>query len=248
MSTPDPRRIEELSLNSSAPPGQLLYDGWIVRLAPGKAKRARSVNAFFPSARPLEDKIAYCQALYDQAGLPLLFRMTPFCQPQGLDGELERRGFARFETTSVRWAPIPATMAAVRFLDPWDLEPWVDAVARLRGSPVAQRDSHLARLQGLPLAKRAFALEEGGEVVATGLAVAEGDWAGLFDIVTHPQARRRGHGRRIVATLLDAARLLGARHAYLQVEAGNAGAIALYDSFGFAERYTYGYRGREGPG
>ena len=38
---PDARRIEELSLNSSAPPGQLLYDGWIVRLLRGKAKRAR---------------------------------------------------------------------------------------------------------------------------------------------------------------------------------------------------------------
>lgn len=246
MSLPDPRRIEELTLNSSAPPGQLLYDGWIVRLAPGKAKRARSVNPFFASSRPLDEKIAYCQALYAQAGLPLLFRLTPFSQPQGLDAELEKRGFPRFETTSVRWAPIPATMSAVRFLDPWPLDAWVDAVARLRGSPPAQRDAHRARLEGLPLARRAFALEEEGEVVATGLTVVEGDWAGLFDIVTHPEARRRGHGRRIVATLLDAARLQGARHAYLQVESGNAGAIALYDTFGFAERYTYTYRGREG--
>ena len=38
--SPDGRRLEELSLNSSAPPGQLLYDGWLLRLAPGKAKRA----------------------------------------------------------------------------------------------------------------------------------------------------------------------------------------------------------------
>jgi N-acetylglutamate synthase len=248
MSTPDPRRIEELSLNSSAPPGQLLYDGWILRLAPGKAKRARSVNPFFPSTRPLDEKLAYCQALYAQAGLPLLLRMTPFCHPQGLDAELERRGYPRLESTSVRWAEIPATMAAVRFLDPWPLAEWTDAVARLRGSSPAHRDAHLSRLEGLPLAKRAFALEDGGELVATGLTVVEGDWAGLFDIVTHPQARRRGHGRRIVATLLDAARLLGARHAYLQVESGNAGAIALYDTFGFAERYTYSYRGREGTG
>lgn len=248
MSLPDPRRIEELSLNSSAPPGQLLYDGWIVRLAPGKAKRARSVNALFASTRPLEEKIAYCQALYAQAGLPLLFRMTPFCQPHALDAELERRGYLRLETTSVQWAPIPATIPAVRFLDPWPIDAWVDAVARLRGTPDAQREAHRARLQGLPLAKRPFVLEEGGEVVATGLTVVEGEWAGLFDIVTHPEARRRGHGRRIVATLLDAARLLGARNAYLQVEVGNAGAIKLYETFGFAERYVYSYRGCEGTG
>ena len=28
----DLRRLEELGLNSSAPPGQLLYDGWLLRL------------------------------------------------------------------------------------------------------------------------------------------------------------------------------------------------------------------------
>lgn len=44
----DLRRIEELGLNSSAPPGQLLYDGWLLRLLPGQAKRARSVNAVYP--------------------------------------------------------------------------------------------------------------------------------------------------------------------------------------------------------
>ena len=40
---PDARRLEELSLNSSAPPGQLLYDGWLLRLLPGKPKRTRSL-------------------------------------------------------------------------------------------------------------------------------------------------------------------------------------------------------------
>ena len=46
---PDARRLEELGLNSSVPPGQLLYDGWLIRLLRGKAKRARSVNAVYPS-------------------------------------------------------------------------------------------------------------------------------------------------------------------------------------------------------
>ena len=36
MAAPDDRRIEELSLNSSAPPGQLVYDGWLLRLLKGK--------------------------------------------------------------------------------------------------------------------------------------------------------------------------------------------------------------------
>ena len=246
MTLPDARRIEELSLNSSAPPGQLLYDGWIVRLAPGKAKRARSINPFFASVLPLDEKLAYCASLYEQAGLPLLFRMTPFCQPADLDAELEHRGYGLLEKTSVRSAPIAAP--AGRAPEPEPLGEWIDAVARLRGSTAAQREAHRARVDGLPLAKRALSLREGGEVIATGLAIVEGDCAGLFDIVTHPEARRRGHGRRLVEALLATAHGLGARHAYLQVESGNAAAIALYDEFGFAERYTYAYRGREGTG
>ena len=246
MSAPGDRRIEELSLNSSAPPGQLLYDGWIVRLAPGKAKRARSVNPFFASTRPLDEKLEHCKALYAMAGLPLLFRLTPFCHPADLDAELERRGFPLLETTSVQSAPIPELGPSQLEAEP--LASWIDAVARLRGSTAAQREAHRARLDGLPLEKRAFALREGGEVVATGLTILEGDCAGLFDIVTHAEARRRGYARRLVRALLATAASMGARHAYLQVESGNTGAIALYQGFGFRERYTYAYRGREGTG
>jgi hypothetical protein len=89
----DARRLEKLSLNSSAPPGQLLYDGWLLRLLPGKAKRSRSVNAVYPSRIALEEKIAYCERLYGNARLPALFRITPFVQPAGLEAELERRGW-----------------------------------------------------------------------------------------------------------------------------------------------------------
>ena len=245
MST-DARRIEELSLNSSAPPGQLVYDGWLLRLLPGKAKRARSVNALYASVLPVEEKIAYCERLYAQAGLPLLFRMTPFVQPAHLDEHLSRMGFARFEATAVESAAIDAATFGTADAGEEPLEQWVHAVGALRGSPPAHVQSHLARLKDLPLPKRAFCVKEGGAVVATGLTILEDGHAGLFDIVTHPDQRRRGCARRIVASLLKSAWDLGARTAYLQVEAGNAPARALYAQFGFAERYQYWYRGRPG--
>ena len=49
-----------------------------------------------------------------------------------------------------------------------------------------------------------------------------------------------------MAGLFGAARELGAAAAYLQVSAENHPALALYARFGFAERYRYWYRGREG--
>lgn len=242
----DARRIEELGLNSSAPPGQLLYDGWLLRLLPGKAKRARSVNAIYPSTREVGEKIGYCERLYAQAGLPLLFRMTPFVSPPQLDEHLARLGFERFEATAVESAAIdPAKLDAADAREE-SLDAWVQAVGELRGSPPAHVQSHLARLKDLPLAKRAFCIEEGGSVIATGLTIVEDGHAGLFDIVTHPGQRRRGCARRIVASLLKAAWEMGARTSYLQVEAGNTPARALYAQFGFAERYQYWYRGRPG--
>lgn len=244
---PDARRLEELSLNSSAPPGQLLYDGWLLRMLPGKAKRPRSVNAFYESTLPLETKIAYCERLYGAARLPALFRITPFPHPADLDAELERRGYGRFDTTSVQCARIAgdgpgrAPDASVM-----NLRAWVDAVGELRGSPAEHRASHLARLEGMPLPVRGVAVERGGQVVATGLTIVEDDCAGLFDIATHEQARRQGHARTVVASLLRAASAMGARYAYLQVSADNVPAIALYREFGFRESYSYWYRGREG--
>ena len=244
--TPDARRLEELSLNSSAPPGQLLYDGWVLRMLPGKAKRARSVNAVYPSQRALELKIAYCERLYAAVRLPALFRITPFSEPALLDGELERRGYGRFDPTAVESARIDLGRLGSGSARTLELPAWIEAIGELRGSSGAHRAAHLARLQGMPLAMRAVAIESQGRVVATGLTMIEDDCAGLFDIVTRDEERRRGHARDIVTTLLRAAGELGARHAYLQVNSENEAARRLYSQFGFEERYVYWYRGRPG--
>ncbi len=93
---------------------------------------------------------------------------------------------------------------------------------------------------------RPVAVLESGVPMATGLAIYEDAHVGLFDVVTREGARRRGFARTIVAALLRWGRERGARQAYLQVEEGNAPALALYGGFGFAPAYRYWYRGRPG--
>lgn len=239
----DLRRLEELGLNSSAPPGQLLYDGWLLRLLPGQAKRARSVNAIYPSRLALPDKIAHCAQIYQTHGLPLVFRITPFSEPADLDGTLAQMGFPRFNTTAVETAVVDRARLGPVSTESLALEDWVQAVGGLRDLPERFRMAHLKRLQASPLPCRALVLRQGGEVLATGLTIAEGRWAGLFDIVTASAARRRGFGRHMVEGLLHAASELGAQNAYLQVDADNMPARRLYAHYGFTERYSYWYRG-----
>lgn len=240
----DLRRLEELGLNSSAPPGQLLYDGWLIRMLPGQVKRARSVNAVYPSQLAVEDKIRWCEQLYAGRGLPAIFRITPFSQPATLDATLAGLGFERFDTTSVETTSLDCEIESPADCEPMELAPWVDAVGRLRGSDDTARQAHLARLQGSFLPMRALAIRRQGEVVATGLTIVEGHWAGLFDIVTDPALRRQGLGERLVRGLLAAAHGLGATNAYLQVGTDNSDARRIYARHGFREQYQYWYRGQ----
>jgi ribosomal protein S18 acetylase RimI-like enzyme len=103
------------------------------------------------------------------------------------------------------------------------------------------------RLEALGRIKppRAFArLDAGGEAAAIGACAIEGDWAGVFAMRTDPRRRRQGLARRILSALMFRAGEEGATRAYLQVEADNGAALALYEAAGFAEAYRYRYWGK----
>ncbi len=230
---------------------QLFYDGWVLRLSAGKAKRSRSVNAFFASTLPLAEKIAHCEQVYAQHGLAVLFRMTPFDQPSNLEAALEARGYRAFDETLVqtlaleRAPELPAHDAGVVVASP-DAGTFVDAVGELRASTQQQREAQRERLLHSPLGKRFVVVRANGRVVCTAQVGVEGALAGLFDVVTADDARGRGHATYACASLLSWAWQHGAHWAYLQVSADNAPALAVYRKLGFETSYTYHYRGRPG--
>jgi ribosomal protein S18 acetylase RimI-like enzyme len=249
----DPRRIEEAGLNALQTQRQLFYDGWLLRLSAGKAKRARSVNAHFGSTLPLADKIAYCERVYARHGLDPLFRMTPFVQPPDLGDALAARGYVAFEETLVQAAPlsgapdVPVAGDEVA-LEALGVDAFVEAAGELRGSTARQRDAHRERLSNSPLDKRCVAVRAGGQVVCTAQVALEGGLAGLYDVVTAEAARGSGYATLACTSLLSWAWQHGAHAAYLQVSADNAPAISIYRRLGFATVYTYHYRGPPGRG
>jgi N-acetylglutamate synthase len=241
-------RVEEAGLNALQTQRQLFYDGWLLRVSPGKARRARSVNAHFGSSLPIADKIKYCETLYAARGLPLLFRITPFVQPPDLESALLDHGYVAFDTTLVQLMPLAkppefAVAADVELIAPPAAE-FVEAVGILRDSPAAQRAAHLERLSQTPLTTRAILARIDGVPVACGQVALENGLAGIYDMVTATNHQGRGLAATIVNELLLWAWENGAAHAYLQVDAGNAPALAVYRKFGFATAYTYHYCAR----
>ena len=246
----DPMRIEEAGLNALQTPRQLFYDGWLLRLSPGKAKRGRSVNAHFGSTLPLEDKILRCENVYAACELPALFRITPFSQPRELVAALEHRGYVAFDPTLVqamdlRDVPSVALRSDVNVTTA-SVAQFVEAIGDIRGSSRGQRDAHLERLRATPLSMHALVIEHEGRVVACGQVAVDDRIACIYDMATDERFRGRGLARTIVGALLDWAQQHSATQAFLQVDADNERALAVYGRYRFETVYTYHYRARAG--
>jgi len=242
-------RIEDAGLNASAPPQQRWVDGWLVRFCPGKARRARCVNAVAQGRLSLREKLALCQQVFDEAQLPLIFRITPLSQPTNLDSWLANHGLHKsaeacvmvnHDLTTLTPEPLPAAVTLQRV----GHAAFAQVVGQLRGSPLAQQQAHAQRLELSPVPFEGWVLRRQGDsaVLACGQIATEADMVGLYDVFTAVEARNGGWARRLCGQLLDGARQRSARVGYLQVDADNLPARSVYRRLGFDDAYAYHYR------
>lgn len=249
------RRAELAGLNAASAPREAQVDGWLLRLSPGQARRSRCVNALAAGRLPLDDILVRCRRSFDQAGLPLILRLTPFSQPADLDQQLEARGWKSFGPSSVLVLPDLDRFDDASGLDALSPSDYAALIGGLRGSSSADIDGHARRLEQASVRHQAFKLEGAGSdgrkaLLACGQVAidpgpdgsAVGGMAGLFDIFTPEAQRGQGHGHRLCAALLATARRQGASSAYLQVAAENGAAQRLYARLGFLHAYDYHYR------
>lgn len=238
---------EDAGLNATHVREHALVDGWLVRFANSRAKRARCVNAIGAGVLPLDERIARADALFQSAGLPLTFRITPFSQPRDLDAALAERGFVAFEESRVMLRSLDATHACDTPLPLHEVGPreFADKAGRLYGDAPERIAVDVDR--ALAFAGRGIRLLMGERDApdAVGCVLLDGAMAGLYGVHTRIDVRGRGYAASLVETLLQRAKNAGARDVCLQVGAGNTVARAVYHRLGFADRYAYWYRARQ---
>ncbi|PON19841.1 hypothetical protein C2W62_00705 [Candidatus Entotheonella serta] len=243
---PDVRHLEEVALNAWPALQTLVYDGWLLRFANSYTKRANSVVPLYPGTRRLEEKISYCERVYQQQKQPAIFRLPSFVEGiDEIDAMLDARGYQYLDETIVQVSDLgrAAYTQPDRAYDLLYPDHWLPAYHGM-ASGRTDHATHERILQAIAHPTCYIAIMD-GQTVACGLGVYEGGYVGLFDIVTDPTHRQRGYGSDVVSSLLAwGQEAYDADYAYLQVMANNTSALGLYTKFGFEESYRYWYRAK----
>ncbi|MYT31653.1 MULTISPECIES: GNAT family N-acetyltransferase [unclassified Streptomyces] len=211
----------------------------------GFTRRANSVLAVGDPGLPLDEALARVTRWYTERGLPPLLTVATGRPDtdERLSAELAARGWTDEAHTSVRIAALApladtdADTSAVRLSRRPDAG-WLGLYNRT-GTPTAQAS---AVLTGGPSVWFARVPAPDGSTAAIGRLVVDGRWAGFAAVETAAGRRREGLATLVMAALAERALEEGASAAYLQVEADNADALALYDGLGFVEHHGYHYR------
>jgi ribosomal protein S18 acetylase RimI-like enzyme len=253
--------LEEIAANAVAATTMQMVGGWILRAWPDAPfRRPNSVLPIRGDAHGVDGRIAVVEDFYRRRALPVRWQIGPVVEPPTLEQHLAARGYVVEAPVLVQTAMVADVRGAVPVHPPAGLQlevaegiddAWVSAYARAHGDEpaharrVAAYGSLLARLG--PRCAAAAARSRDGQPVASGFVVVERGFGGIFGMGTRPEARRCGVARALLHALATRAAELGATRLYLQVEADNAAALALYAGCGFDPAYGYHYRSLDLP-
>ncbi|MFE5633373.1 GNAT family N-acetyltransferase [Streptomyces sp. NPDC056543] len=215
---------------------------WTLRAAGGFTRRANSVLPLGDPGLPLDEALARVRDWYGERGLPAYVQTATGAEgtQELLCADLERHGWRSEVSAEVRiggLAPVgdlDADVSRVRLARSVD-EAWLRRYNR--SGTVGPHV--LSVLSGGPSVW--FASVPGTEDIpaAIGRCVVDGRWAGFMAVEVDPAQRRQGLAKAVMAALARQALDEGASAAWLQVEAENDGARALYEGMGFTVHHHY---------
>ena len=244
----DIEAIERATAATVAPEASEELDGWLLPFDSGTVKRARSAVPLHRSAvdHGTLDRI---EDRYDSRQVAPALRLADAGCFDGLRAELERRHYVDDNPTCVqlgslqRMRQLVAGGGALADVDRAPDDAWAALFLGEGFDPVdgAHRVRSLARAKGSLYAS----VREGGRTLAAGAMAFGHGWASVHGMRTDKAHRGKGLAGRVLAGLAQAALARGFERAFLQVDAQNHPAQALYRRAGFQTRWQYRYWQRQ---
>ncbi|MFD2012292.1 GNAT family N-acetyltransferase [Streptomyces narbonensis] len=215
---------------------------WTLRAAGGFTRRANSALPLGDPGLPVADALTRVREWYAARNLPAYVQTATGAEgtQELLGAALDRHGWRREVSAEVRIAALApigdqdADVSAVRLSRTLD-EPWLGRYQRTGEPNPAVRPV----LTSGPSVWFASVAGTGEVPAAIGRCVVDGRWAGFMAVEVDPALRRQGLATTVMTALARQALDEGASAAWLQVEADNDGARALYDGMGFAVHHHY---------
>ncbi len=217
---------------------------WLLRASAGFTRRANSVLPLGDPGVPLDAALARVRQWYADRGLPPYVQTATGAEgaQEELCAALESSGWRREVTAEVRIAALApigdlaAEVSRVRLSRAVDAA-WLSRYQRFENPGPEVR----AVLGSGPSVWFATVPGDDGDAgpAAIGRCVVDGRWAGFMAVEVAPEHRRRGLATAVMTALARQAMDEGASAGWLQVEAENEGARALYDGMGFSTHHRY---------
>jgi ribosomal protein S18 acetylase RimI-like enzyme len=244
----DPARLEPIADDAWPARERAALGDWRLNAASGHSMR---INACWPLGAPDRDvdaAITAAEAWLLARGLPPCFKLTDgVFAPADLDRRLAARGYAPTKETLVMLGPPQGRRGGEErdrvVISTAPDDAFETVFTATAGDPEDGRE-RLETLRRIPAPARFARLDVNGAPAAIGASAIASGFAGVFGMRTAPAHRRQGLARLVLRALLAEAATLGADRAWLQVEADNDPAIALYVDEGFEPAYRYRYWAR----
>jgi GNAT superfamily N-acetyltransferase len=234
--------IERATLQAVAPEVVETMEGWLLPMDHGTVGRARSAVPLHHGAHNI-DQLPAILARYAALGFEPRFRLPDLPPFQPWFDSLAQRGWRREQPTMTMTGDVQRLLT-LSGGSPAELDsaPDADWMAMFLGEGLdpadgASRSRSLGRATGTLYAS----VREQGHTVACGAASFGHGWLGVHGMRTAAARRGQGLAGRVLQAMGAEAARRGLSGVFLQVDASNLPALALYRRAGFTLAWPYAY-------
>ncbi len=240
------QKYEEMCLNGHVALNTLLYDGWLLKFSEGYTGRANSVSLFYPSHKPIAEKVAYCEEVYEKQGLPCLFKLTE--QDTELNDFLTARGYSPVNSTDLMvcnladWSITTDVDSSIKYVFSSKPDEWLPIFYKVHEiNDLHDQDVYNRMISKVLVDTIYCTLMFKDKPAACASAAIENGYMLLQNVVVSAELRGHGLGKKVCTALLANAKENGAHNSFLQVLQTNTPAVNLYKKLGFEKLYSYWY-------